>query len=128
MENTIKISRYIALGLFVAGILMFYALQLMTMQIVEGEEHLEAATYSTTQNITVHAARGEIVDRYGRALARNRMGYSVVLDKAAFDLDHINSIILQLNKLLSADEQCVDLLPLEINSAGVPSFPEDKEK
>lgn len=128
MENTVKLSRYIFLGLFVAGILMFYALQLMNMQIVEGEENLEAATYSTTQNINVKAARGEIVDRYGRALAQNRMGYSIVLDKAAFDIDHINNIILQLNKLLSQGEQCVDKLPLLINSAGIASFPEDSEK
>lgn len=125
MENTIKLSRYIILGLFVAGIMLFYSLQLMTIQIVEGEEYYESASFTTSSSITVPAVRGEIVDRFGRPLAQNRMGYSIVIDKSSFDIENQNNVILQLIRLLGDGEEWVNEMPLQIDSAGNASFIKD---
>jgi penicillin-binding protein 2 len=88
-------------------------IRLMSMQIVNGEAYQELIDqgYSTTYPVT--AARGEIVDRYGRTLAANRVSHNITFDKNTMPEDETNSIILQLCSILSgAGEKWNDSLPL----------------
>ena len=75
--------------------------RLMSMQIVNGEAYQELINqgYSTTYPVT--AARGEIVDRYGRTLAANRVCHNITFDKNTMPQDEANAIILQLCGILS---------------------------
>jgi len=87
--------------------------RLMSMQIVNGEAYQELINqgYSTTYPVT--AARGEIVDRYGRTLAANRVCHNITFDKNTMPQDEANAIILQLCGILSeAGETWNDTLPL----------------
>ena len=61
-------------------LVMFGALinQLFTLQIVEGQEHVENFTYKSKKTLTIDSVRGEIYDRNGKLLAYNELAYSVV--------------------------------------------------
>ncbi|MBO5389828.1 MAG: hypothetical protein J6A59_17170, partial [Lachnospiraceae bacterium] len=61
-------------------IVMFVMLikQLFTLQIVEGEKHMENFTYKSKKTLTIESVRGEIYDRNGKLLAYNELAYSVV--------------------------------------------------
>lgn len=129
MENSLKVVRMVSIILMVSGVLFFYIMTLMTIQIEDHEEYLEDAKKTNNKTVTIDAARGEIVDRYGRPLAQNRMGYSIVFDKNYLESGTENKIILELVKLLGEGETYVaDNFPLVIDAAGRATFAEDSEK
>ena len=51
--------------------------RLFTLQIVEGEEHMENFIYKSEKTLTVESVRGNIYDRNGKLLAYNELSYSV---------------------------------------------------
>ncbi len=53
---------------------------LYDLQINKGEEYLAQSQRKIAVTETVEAARGEILDRYGRVLVSNRLSYQVTLD------------------------------------------------
>ena len=53
---------------------------LFDLQVVHGSYYLEQSTRKIADTETVQAARGEILDRYGRVLVSNRATYQVTLD------------------------------------------------
>ncbi len=61
-------------------IVMFILLvkQLFTLQIVEGQKHMENFTYKSKKTLTIESVRGNIYDRNGKLLAYNELAYSVV--------------------------------------------------
>lgn len=61
-------------------VVMFVLLvkQLFTLQIVEGEKHMENFTYKSKKTLTIESVRGNIYDRNGKLLAYNELAYSVV--------------------------------------------------
>ncbi len=109
-QNKLRLAALLAVMFAVFG---GYLLRLMSMQIVQGEAYQELVDegYTTTQ--TISAARGEIVDRYGRALATNRVSLDITFDRASMPKGQENDIILRLfNILEAADEEWNDTLPL----------------
>ena len=52
---------------------------LYNLQVVKGEEYRAASTVKISNVVTVEAARGEILDRYGRSLVGNRATYEITL-------------------------------------------------
>lgn len=52
--------------------------RLFTLQIVEGEEHMENFIYKSEKTLTIEPVRGNIRDRNGKLLAYNELSYSVV--------------------------------------------------
>ncbi len=89
------------------------AWKLFDLQIINGEKYLEVATDRLTMNITEKAPRGEIVDRYGVPLVTNKVGYSVVLQRAGQSNEELNAVIKQLIDLFY-QEKCEynDTLPI----------------
>lgn len=97
----------------VLAVFVLYALQLMRMQVVDGEWYKQLVNQGETREQTVDAARGEILDRYGRPLAVNATGYNIVLDKAFLPAERQNQIILDLCRLLEeSGEGWIDNLPI----------------
>lgn len=58
--------------------------QLVQLQLVNGESYLRRSAEFLTTTSTVSAARGEILDRYGRPMVTNQTGFSLVLIYASF--------------------------------------------
>lgn len=105
--------RTLALCSAVLAVFVLYMLQLMRMQIVDGEWYKQLVNRGDTREQTVDAARGEVLDRYGRPLAVNATGYNVVLDKAFLPAERQNQIILDLCRLLEESaESWIDNLPI----------------
>ena len=48
--------------------------RLVDLQLVHGQEYLERSAQFLTTTSTVSAARGEILDRYGRPMVSNKTG------------------------------------------------------
>ena len=87
--NAIKeyVIEYISHRLFIVSVVMFilFALligRLFTLQIIEGEEHLNNFTYKSRKTLTVEAARGNIYDCNGNLLAYNQLAYSVTFENS----------------------------------------------
>lgn len=108
-----KSNRSIILAVIISVVFAFFTYRLAQMQLIEGESYLETAEKMTVKNVTITAARGEIRDRYGRALATNTVSYDVIFDKAFLPDEKLNSTIEKLITLLGkADEEWIDNLPI----------------
>lgn len=75
--------------LFIIIFLSFYilAVRLFNMQIVEGENTLNALSLTTQESIKLPAPRGVILDKYGRPLATNKTAFTVKIDRSLFDTE-----------------------------------------
>lgn len=62
-----------------ALLLIFFGV-LYNLQKVNGAYYLEQSNRKIANKETVEAARGELLDRYGRVLVSNRATYQVTLD------------------------------------------------
>ena len=72
MDKLVKPSRLLALALLLAALIGIYVVSLYKLQIVEGAAYSEASRNSVVSTRVVPAARGNIMDRYGRVLVSNR--------------------------------------------------------
>ena len=63
-----------------AVLLLVFAGALYNLQVLHWEEYRAASTVKIANVETVEAARGEIVDRYGRSLVGNRATYEITLN------------------------------------------------
>ncbi len=78
-------------------IFLVFAWALFDLQVVNGSYYLEQSTRKIANTETVQAARGEILDRYGRVLVSNRATYQVTLDtKLMGNTQNRNDTILDL--------------------------------
>ena len=84
----------------VAFSLIFF--RLWYLQVLSGDKYVAAAKDNQLREIKVQAPRGEIVDRNGRVLVRNRVGLAlkVTPDKLPEDLEDRREVYGRLAKLL----------------------------
>lgn len=128
MENQKYFRRFAIITAFVLIILVIYDMILMRIQLKDGEGYRTQAIQRTATSSTLTAARGEIVDRYGRSIAENRMGYNIVFERSEMEKGTENEVIWQLTKILSAaGEDWIDVCPITIDAAGVPSYTNDED-
>jgi len=114
MERQKSIQRFLVLGIVVLIVFCGYLYRLMQMQIAQGAQYLQQAEAGTVRQQVVKAARGEIVDRYGRPLAINRSGYNIILDGAYLPGGtKANDVIERLLGLMDeCSEEWNDVLPI----------------
>lgn len=113
MKPTVPRLRVTLLAVLFLTMGVVFGLRLIKMQIVESAQYIELANKSTSQKQVVAAARGEIVDRYGRPMASNRTGFNVVLDKAFLKKGKENDTIRDLIAIMKqSNEEWLDNLPL----------------
>lgn len=95
-------------------ILSIYFVFLYKLQIVEGEEYSQQSANSIASIQTVEAARGNILDRYGRTLVTNSQSYNIILNETElFGEDDPNAAILELvNYCRNAGQEYTDTLPI----------------
>lgn len=101
MRKLIKPGRITALVVMLVALLGIYVYFLYQVQIVEGTERYNSATAITKDTRTVTAARGNILDRYGRVLVSNKECYNLVIDSTKlFANDDPNAVILELIEMV----------------------------
>lgn len=105
MEEKTTRRRVFALMGISAVVLLLFVLRLVYLQLVKGEELLGEAESTTSYLFNITAARGEIVDRYGRSLASNATGYNVVLNKLMLGETDLNETVRQLVGILQASSE-----------------------
>lgn len=96
-------------------VLSAFSIRLMNFQLVNGKANRTQAEKTVQTTDTVTAARGEILDRYGRPLATNRVGYTVNFQYAYLKSDQqqkIKVILKVTNILKQQNETWNDTLPI----------------
>lgn len=108
------VSRIFILGAIFVAILLAFVVRMMQLQLIDGEGYRQMSGVSYTREVTVKAARGEIVDRNGVPLAANRTGYNVIFDKSYVKMAEVNDIILVAHGIITQqNETYKESLPLE---------------
>ena len=74
--------RTIVVALLLFLLLGGFLLLLYNLQIVKGPEYRAASVVKISNEVTVEAARGELMDRYGRSLVSNRATYQITLNSS----------------------------------------------
>ena len=73
-------ARLRVITLILVLVIAIFTAVLHNLQIVHGADYRERSVRNITKTETVEAARGQILDRYGRVLVSNRTVYQVTLD------------------------------------------------
>lgn len=110
---------YIIRSLFwviIAFVLVFLAaIQLMRIQIVDGDYYSSMTEDFDEGNQSISAARGQISDANGRLLVTNDSVFKVIVQKAFFTVGRENDIIAStLITLERCGEKWIDNLPMEM--------------
>lgn len=107
-----------------AVVLAGYSIRLFDWQILNREKYVRESLATTATYTAIPAARGEILDCYGRAFATNQEAYNLVFNKIYLPQEKLNDTILTLCALLEeAGEEWVDDCPLTLKAPFV--FDED---
>lgn len=120
MEKLIKPARLAFIGILIAALVVTYLVALYQLQIVDGAAAYEASQNSRSSEETVTAARGSILDRYGRILVTNRTCNNLVIDDKELFPDgtdetnaRANEIILEVCRLVEEyGDEYIDELPI----------------
>ena len=90
-----------------------FALRLMSLQIVHGEEYKEKVQQGVTYRQQVEPARGEMLDRYGRPFAINKVTYDIIINVAYLPSSQRNHVIEKIIALMEKEgQQWIDNLPI----------------
>lgn len=116
MKKLVSTGRLFAFGLLVVALLALCVGTLYKLQIIEGAAYYEESQNKQASEQTVTAARGNILDRYGRVLVSNRECYNLkISDKRLFsdEVEDPNAVILQMiNMVEAAGDKYTDDLPI----------------
>ena len=80
MDKQIRPGRVAVLALILAVLLVIFFVAIYKLQIIEGNAYYEESLNSVTTTQRVRAARGNILDRYGRVLISNTSANSLMLN------------------------------------------------
>ena len=112
MEKKQFHRRGLGMLLLLAVILFGLGSSLYDAQMIHGAEYLASSQNSIAETQTVEAARGDILDRYGRVLVSNRVTYQVALNTDAMEKNR-NDILLALIRIArDAGVEWEDTLPI----------------
>lgn len=96
-----------------AVIMLVYTARFGYMQLVQADYYRSLSDTTYSQTVSIKAARGEILDRYGRPLAQNRQSQNIVLNAIYLQNADLNATLLTIINLLNSSGQTWrDELPL----------------
>lgn len=101
---------YIALMLVVVIIVG----RLINLQVANGKYYREKSDVRTTRTVELIAPRGEILDRFGRSIVKNRTGYNLYIqENSQRSQTELNSLVMSLLRdMLSYDNDLKAILPV----------------
>ena len=93
---------------------MIYTVRLFGLQLTDNETNAYGSATTTTYELTVSSARGEILDRHGTVLVSNRATYNVIINSfVLFNADDPNGALLKLAETCKKNGiEYMDSLPL----------------
>ena len=116
MKKVVSTGRLFAFGVLVVALIALCVATLYKLQIIEGAAYYEESQNNQASNQTVTAARGNILDRYGRVLVSNRECYNLKISDTRLFSDEVedpNAVILEMiNMVEAAGETYIDDLPI----------------
>ena len=102
------------LFVYIVGIILI--IQLLNLQIINGDYYREQSNIRLTRISKIQGARGDILDRTGNVLATVRKSYNVELYKTNIETEGLNNAILELINVLEKNgESYEDTFPIKIN-------------
>ena len=111
-----KLSRQIRNLVFVLVVVILSfacTIELLQIQIVDGEYYKDQTANTYTANQTVQAARGQIFTKDGKVVNTNRLVYKIIVQKAFFKSGTENDVIAKTLKILqNNDQKWIDTLPV----------------
>ena len=97
MQKMVKPARLFFLAVMFVLLLFVYFVALYKLQIIGGREYYAVGETETKEEITIPAARGNILDRYGRLLVSNSLCNNLSINiTELFSQDDPNAVILEL--------------------------------
>ena len=105
MPREKKDKRIIFLCIIMVVVMLLYSVRLFSWQIVNRDDHINKSLATTAVYTPIVAARGEILDRYGRPFAVNNEGYNVVFNRIYLPDKNLNETILALVDILNASKE-----------------------
>ena len=119
MEKLVKPARLAVMAILCLALIVAAVITLYKLQIVEGKAYYEESRNNIVTTKTVTAARGDMMDRYGRVLVENRVCNNLVIDTVDLfrddDPDYVraNAGILRLvSTVLEYGDSYTDTLPI----------------
>lgn len=105
--------RLVILTALMLAIFIVFGIRAADFQVVTADDFALKNAHLTAIKTKITATRGEIVDRYGRPIATNRDGYSIVFNSAYMKKSQYNDAIIALTDLLKMyDIEWTDQLPM----------------
>lgn len=101
--------------LTIIAIILFFVLfvRLFRLQIVDRKMYLAKSQSYLSSVERIPAPRGKILDRYGRPIVTNRLGFSVSFTKKSLSDDELNDLIVNTITLLRSNEdEYIDTFPI----------------
>ncbi len=124
--KTVK-TRNRLLVIILAVCIVVFTARAVDLQIISASKNSAQAAGLSYRTAVIKAARGEIIDYYGRPLATNREGYNIVFYSAYIDKDSLNDTIYSLMGLLS-DKNLTWRDDLPISTGKVFSFMDNESR
>lgn len=88
-----------------AGVFLFYMFDLWYLQVVNGENYQRLADNNRLRQVVLNPLRGDILDREGRLLVRNRISFNVLLDQEK--VTNLDTTVLTLSRILSLPPETI---------------------
>ena len=114
MRRMVQPVRLAVLAVIFAVLLSIYLVALYRLQIIEGAAYYAESENSVVTTERIQAARGNILDRYGRVLVSNSSCNNLSINiTELFDQDDPNAIILELcSAVENFGDEYIDTLPI----------------
>lgn len=114
MNRMVKPGRITFLAILLAVLVIVYIAFLYDLQIVQGAVYYSRDDAITSETRTITAARGNILDRYGRVIVSNKECYNLTIDSTKlFANDDPNAVILELVSMITQfGDSYTDDLPI----------------
>lgn len=114
MDKIIKPCRLAVLIILVISLMTIFLITIYRLQIIDGAAYYEQSENSIVTTRTIAAARGNILDRYGRVLVSNKVCNNLTINAdQLFEQPDPNSVILELVKdVEDSGNTYTDTLPI----------------
>ena len=117
MTKLVKPGRIVFCALLLISLAVVYIVALYKLQIIDGAAYAESSRNNVVTTKNIPAARGDILDRYGRTLISNRACNNILIDTdELFAQDDPNAIILAMVRAVqSGGGTYDDALPITMS-------------
>lgn len=106
-------DKYFLLSVFSVIMMLFIVINLIKLQIVDSKDYLAKSKARLSSDEVIAAPRGKILDRYGRPIVSNSLGFTVSFDKPSLTNDELNDLILNtVNLFNDKGDEYIDNFPI----------------